>query len=55
MGDKIQGENIMRRGPITLEKTKLNHTSSKGCSKENVTGREGNPEDYNIMERKGGN
>lgn len=55
MGDKIQGENIMKRGPISLDKTKLNHTSSEGCSKENVPGREGNPEEHNITELKGGN
>lgn len=28
--DVIQGENIMRRGIITLEKNKVNHTFKKG-------------------------
>lgn len=45
--DTIEGENIMRRRLITLEKSKVNHTSSKGCSKEDVTEMWRNP-DYVV-------
>lgn len=49
--DIIEGENIMRR-ESTLEKTKVNHISSKGCSKEDATETGRNPL-YVVMEVKG--
>ena len=52
--DIIQGENIMKKGLITLEKSKVNHTSRKGCSKEDVTEIQRNP-DYVVIELKGEN
>lgn len=54
MDDTIQEEDIMKRGLITLEKTKLNHTSSEGCFKDNVTAIGRNPEEHDVMNIKGG-
>lgn len=50
--DIVEGENIMRREVITLEKTEVNHISSKGCSKEDVT-ETGRNSNYVVMEVKG--
>ena len=39
----------------TKEKTELNHISSKGYSKENITEIVGNPEEHDVTEIMGGN
>lgn len=52
--DIIQGENNEKR-TRGLEKSKAHHTSRKGCSKDDNTETQRNPDNVVIMELKGEN